>query len=116
MARVHEFKAAKTAAEPIIIRFDDGREYEFPGDIQGSDWLAFLNEFGAEDDGNDELLNAKIMEPLLVMLCGQEMFERIISECSLTEVAQITSALWGEYMGLVAGVSDEDDGGGSGEA
>lgn len=115
MARVHEFESARSASEPIIIRFDDGREYEFPGDIQADAWLAFINEYGNEDNPNDELLTARVMEPLLVMLCGQEMFNRIISEASVTEIAQITSVLWEEYMGLVSVVADDEEGG-SGEA
>jgi hypothetical protein len=111
--RVHKFKAASAAREDIVIEFDDGRTYTFPGDVNADGFLNFALEYGKDADSDN--MPVQVLLPMLEMLLGAGQLATIRKEVSLSELLMISRTLWVEYMGIVGVLGqlddDESDGG-----
>lgn len=109
--RVHKFAAASSSRKDVVIQFDDGREFTFPGDVDADAFLNFVQEFGEQTAGEE--MPAEILLPMLTMLLGADRLKKVRLECTLSEVILIGRTLWLEYMGLMGLLDAPEDGGGA---
>lgn len=111
MARTKQFRSALEAREPLVAEFppDDkwpeGRQYQFPGDLPASEFLAFSDQFPKLDLGiADEWLT-----PFLRLTTGDQ-YERLVADSSVSEMMEVARWL---YLHYVLGL--EQDGESTGE-
>ena len=98
MSRRHEFRAASAARKPIVIAFSDGREYEFPGDVEADAWLDFLDTWASMLEG--ETMPVRVVNPMFRTVIGDERFNELRKELTWTEMRDVATTLWKEYSGV----------------
>ncbi len=105
MGRIHQYDEARSAREPITLRFPRGRTFEFPPDINSGAFLDFQREHGSKAFGR--IMPAEVVRPFYDMLFGDQL-DAIKTELTLDELRWAAGELWMEYMGI-AGRSPGDE-------
>lgn len=106
MART-ELQSALASREAVAFTFGDGREWEFPSDINAGAFLSFVDKYGEElaSGGNFSLAATRAF---FGMVLGDRL-EEIASEVSWRELSELAWTLYFHYMGIRKG-DEEDEG------
>lgn len=95
MPRHMEFRSARTAREPLVAEFDDGRLIEFPGDLDAGAFLDFTERFGTEMSSDNMPL--EMIAPFMKMVCGSS-FTEVREQLTVSEMNDVAGWLWVEYI------------------
>ncbi len=105
--RRYEFRAASEARDPILCVFSDGREFEFPGDVNADAWLSFFEDYGDRLTGN--VIPVDVVGPMYRCVFGDE-YGELRKQLMMSELREVAAKLFNVYAGLEGkGNDDEDD-------
>lgn len=106
MADRTELHVAIKARDDVVIVLDDGREWEFPGDIGSDAFLTFIEEHGDEiaKGGN---LSLPATRAFFVAVLGAN-FQDIRERTSFRELNAVAWKLYHYHMGI-DDTEDTDD-------
>jgi len=112
MART-ELRSALAAREPVAFTFEDGREWEFPADVNAGAFLSFVDEYGEElaVGGNFSLAATRAF---FGMVLGDRLAE-VAASTSWRELGEVAWTLYFHYMGITRSSGDEEEEGGDDE-
>lgn len=95
MARRQEFRSARTVREPLVAVFDDGREIEFPGDLEAGLFLEFVEKHG--DHLATDSMPLDVIGPFMRTVLGAR-YEDVKEQLSVSEMNDVAGWLWIEYI------------------
>lgn len=108
MSERNELRSALKARQPVVFITGDGREWEFPPDLEADAFLSFVEEHGDEiaEGGN---LSLPAMTAFFKMTLGSRYGEVRQAGLSFRELNEMAWSLYLTYMGVPqqAGGGDE---------
>jgi len=109
MADRTELRAALATRKPVVFRFDDGREWEFPEDIPADSFLTYIEEYGEElSQGGNLSLPATIA--FFKAVLGPEQYQEIRKAVSWRELGHMAWTLYFHYQSAARDDIEGDDG------
>ncbi len=103
--RRYEFRAASESREPILCVFSDGREFEFPGDVNADAWLSFFEDYGDQLTGT--VIPVHVVAPMYRTVFGDD-YGELRKELQMSELREVAAKLFNIYSGL-EGREDDDE-------
>ena len=113
MANRYELRSALQRREPVVVAFDDDREWEFPPDVNSAALLAFQDEHGDEFGVEGGRLPFPVIRAFFRMLLGDQ-YETVTANTSFLEANDLCWTLYIHYVVLGGKRPEEeqqDDGG-----
>lgn len=102
-----ELKSALDRLEPVTVRFSDGREFEFPADVDAATWLAFNATWG--DQFAAQEMPPSGIKPFYRMVMGDRLDDLLSSGIAASELRQVAMSLYLHYFLLGSEVGEEGD-------
>ena len=102
--RVLTFKGSREAHEPIRYDMEDGRSWEFPGDLPSGAFLEFLDAHA--EDVTHGVWSYVALRDFLALIRAQN--PEVVEDTSISELGVIASDLFNAYIYGTPSQTEED--------